>query len=258
VAYLTQHHVATHPGNKGFDYPRQRTFGVAAIDILPVLAAEALYAIEQGDFEKAYETFDTASYAHILGEFLPYYAFTAIKTGKTERINRYLSEYFNNQTGKPVVKDQQIGIYKDASFNARLAQAVIDAGSGDHAAAMILLKSVNAAVEHTEERLVFTRYQIIETARLLYVHSGVEQYKQFALDLARRNRVIEPIQTYSASFVAMLSDDKSERVQALALLLSLDPGSRSVINADPEELREARNLPMTPVISDSSGDDLGI
>ncbi len=124
---------------------------------------------------------------------------------------------------------------------------------GKHAEAVEMLKKTNSDVLHTERRHLFTRYQIMETATLLFKDTGDAKYRLFALDLARRNVVIEPIQSYSHSFVAMLSHDKQERISALARILVLDPQSRCVEGADEKELQQARVLSKNGYFSGQSG-----
>ena len=47
-------------------------------------------------------------------------------------------------------------------------------------------------------------------------------------------------QAYNHSFIAMLSDDRDERISSLIMLVHLDPESRAITLANAEELREAR------------------
>ena len=63
---------------------------------------------------------------------------------------------------------------------------------------------------------------------------------------------------YNHAFIAMMSNDREERVTALARVLTLDPQSRSISKANEDELAAAIKLaeegyPMPP---NSSLDDL--
>ena len=77
---------------------------------------------------------------------------------------------------------------------------------------------------------------------MLFEDTGEHDYREFALDLARKNTVIEPIQAWTHSFVAMLSMDKQERITALARAIFLDTKSRCLLVADKSELRIAREI----------------
>ena len=208
------------------------------VDRRIVISARALLAIRRGEFEYAFQLLDTATHFYDLNELLPFYAWAAAKTGKTTRIQQALrpmqkEDIFNEELAHWV---------RAAQFDSSLASAFLFGVEGDHGKALEMLRKANGVIKHNESRLIFTRYQIIETARLLYLDTKETQYKEFALDLAQQNAVIEPTQAYTHSFVAMLSDDPEERITALARVLVLDPGSRSISRSNAAELAKARKL----------------
>ncbi len=222
--------------------PRSHSFDMegrltprAPVDRRIVFGARALLALDRGDFEGAFTLLDVASEFYNLNEFLPYYALASAKMDKTRRISGALERMLNR--GPTGIKDAK-GTY----FYASLAKAVLLAMDGEHADAINRLQNANGVILHNHSWLILTRYQIVEIARLLHLETGDSSYRNFALDLARRNAVIEPIQAYTHSFVAMLSDDRDERILALARVLTLDPGSRCLELADKTELVEARKL----------------
>lgn len=207
----------------------------AHIDRRMVVGAKALLALDRGDFEDAFELLDVASDFYDLYEFLPHYAWASAKVGKSQRISTAVERMLDR--GPTSIKDDT-----STYFYASLAKAVLLALEGKHVEANGSLENANGVILHNQAWLVLTRYQIIEMARLLHVETGQSSYRNFALDLARRNAVIEPIQAYAHSFVAMLSEDRAERIVALARVLSLDPDSRCLELADKNELAEAREL----------------
>lgn len=208
------------------------------VDRLLTFASEALIAIEKKDYTTAFNSLDEASRYYNLGEFLPYYSWAAAKIGDTERLENYLEESMREKSWTRQNAKSSTGIF----FDDYLAKAFLYATKGEHAKAIETLRKTNSDVLHNQARHVFTRYQIIETARLLFNDTADERYQDFALDLARRNTVIEPIQAYTHSFVAMLSPSRAERITALARVLLLDPQSRCLDTAKDSELTAARKL----------------
>jgi len=246
---------------------RQQGFDMVGLETLknnnstipsrPAMAAQALHLIDQKNYQQAFELFDLGTYAYSLNEFLPYYALASVKTGNTKRISQYLDHFFKDH-GSSTNLTHKSEAEKDADFDARLSQAILLAHRGNHLQALSMLKMTNSDVRHTSDRFIFTRYQIMEVARLLFEHTNEASYRTFALDLARRNDIIEPIQSYSVSFIAMLSESPAERIVALSKLLRMDPGSRGIKTASAEELEKARKLVRYPSSKISSSVDSGI
>tara|TARA_R110002049_G_scaffold65710_2_gene172263 strand:- start:10561 stop:14031 length:3471 start_codon:yes stop_codon:yes gene_type:complete len=207
------------------------------IDSLLIVAADAMIALESQDYRAAFERLDLAADYYELGEFLPAYAWAAAKTGQTARIKGFLGGARNY---KRKMRNQANS--RNKLFDENLAEAMLFGAAGQVPEAIDHLKKANALIVHNGNRFILTRYQIMESARLLYEDTKEPAYRDFALDLARRNAVIEPIQGYAHSFVAMLSGDRQERIISLARVLVLDPQSRSIEKADSRELEEARKL----------------
>lgn len=205
------------------------------IDRRMVIGAKAMLAFDKGDFANAFESLDFAVNFYDLNEFLPYYAWASAKTDNRRRVQKALARMLGQ--GPTEIKEAI-----DINFYASLANAVLLALDGKHAEAMQNFQKANGVILHNQTWLLLTRYQIIELARLLHAETGDSSYHDFALDLARRNTVIEPMQAYTHSFVAMMSEDRDERIVALARVLILDQHSRSIELADKAELSEAREL----------------
>lgn len=210
------------------------------------MIAKALVALAGDDFDTAYAILDEASDHYALGGYFPYYAWLSAKAGDTARVEAFIEKEWGKRE-----KSRQMAVRSDgAFFDLYLSRAFMRGARAKHEEAIALLRRANNDVLHTKTRFLPTRYQILETARLLYADTGHDGYRTFALELARRNAIIEPMQAYTHSFVAMLSDDRRERIDALARAIALDPETRSAKLADAGELSVARQksgaaFPMT-------------
>jgi hypothetical protein len=119
---------------------------------------------------------------------------------------------------------------------------MLHGAKGEHEEALDYLVRTNADVLHMEDRALHTRYQILEAAEMLYEHTGHDGYRRFLLDLARRNTVIDPMQSWAHAFVAAHSEDPNERQLARARALHLDPHSNRALQASAAEIDAARRL----------------
>ena len=88
----------------------------------------------------------------------------------------------------------------------------------------------------------FAGNAIAEAPEMLYEHTSDARYREFLVDLARRNSIIDPAFSWPHAFLAKHSDDASERTLALARALYLDPLSWRAASADAAETAAARRL----------------
>jgi tetratricopeptide (TPR) repeat protein len=219
--------------------------------------ARALAALQRKDYETAFATFDDASRIYELQEFLPYYAWASAHVGRTERVERYLVNAQAAKERSARLASSSIGTL----FDEYLSLALLHGFRGDSDTALDYLVKTNADILHTESRAMFTRYEIAEVAELLYEHTDEPRYRDFMLDLARRNAIIDPAFSWPHAFVAKYSDNANERALALARALYLDPLSRRALTADPTEIGAARRriargnpfLMATPDLQASAG-----
>jgi tetratricopeptide (TPR) repeat protein len=208
------------------------------VDSRLTTVALAMAALQRKDYQRAFAIFDEASRIYELQEFLPYYAWASAHVGKTERIEGYLARALE-------IKQQSLRLAHSSSgpyFDEFLSLAFLTGFKGDVDEALRFLVKSNADVLHTEQRAMFTRYEIVEVAELLYEHTHERRYRDFMVDLARRNSLIDPAFSWPYAFVGKYSDDAGERALALARALYLDPLSRRALASDPKELRDARRL----------------
>jgi hypothetical protein len=208
------------------------------VDTRLTFAALALAALARKDYERACELFVETSRLYELQEFLPYYAFAAARVGETGRLERYLA---NAQRQKETLLTHAPATAGEF-FDEYLSHAVLEAARENVETALDYLVRANADVQQTEERAMFTRYEIAEVAELIYEHSHEPRYRDFIVDLARRNTVVDPMTSWPYAFVARYSDDVGERKLALARALYLDPQSKRALSASAQEIADARRL----------------
>ena len=178
---------------------------------------------------------DRATDFHILDEFLPYYALADAFVGDAKRVETYISRLNEQQADKLASKPQELGSH----FYIHLAEAAL---AGDHSNAIRSLQLAKADQMETEHRSIYSRYLIMEIGRILHRETDDERYREFVRDFAQRSTVIEPYMAYTHSFVAMLSEERDERIESLARVLILDPQSRSIARPNDGELAEAREI----------------
>ena len=88
----------------------------------------------------------------------------------------------------------------------------------------MLLKTFNHR-PHTENRLFFSWYQILELCELLYQETNDEKFIRLGLRWAQNYQVIQPMFAYAYGFEAKYTKDAQRRLQALATTLYLDRDS---------------------------------
>jgi hypothetical protein len=203
------------------------------IDSRLTMGAAAIAALDAGDHEKAFALLEEASATYELREFVPYYAWASALVGKTRRVEGYLSK-----ATAAKAPETALGV----QFDEYLAYALLHGARGDHDTALEYLVRANADVLYTEDRAILTRYQILDTADRLYRQTQHPAYRSWLVELARRNAVIDPAQSWAHAFVGLYGDDVQERRLALARALYLDAASYRASLAPAAELAAAREI----------------
>ena len=207
-----------------FSQENQRTF----------LAARGLAHFHRGNLEEALESLDQIGPSWKLQEFLPYYAWCAVKTRRTDRLDKILS------AAPEIIDEKELERHTDYQFDFYLTEALIAGAAAHHDDA---LASLRLALNHrpfTESRKIFTYYQILEIAEILYEDSEEDAYKRFGFNLARRFAVIQPMYPWAYSFAARFADTAEQRIPYLATALKLDPHSWRAGRSSSQELDLAR------------------
>jgi hypothetical protein len=218
------------------------------IDSRLTMAAAGLAALDAGDNAKAFAIFYEASATYELREFLPYFAWASALVDDTSRINGYLAK-----VSAAKAPETDLGVM----FDEYLSYAALSAARGEHDVALSYLVKANADVLYTDDRALPARYQVLDIAERLYRRTNEPKYRSWLVDLARRNTVIDPAQSWAHAFVGLYSDDPQERRVELARAVYLDASSYRAALAPARELEAARVLaargnPLLPQEADAS------
>lgn len=150
---------------------------------------------------------------------LPYYAFAAAKTGNAAAIENIIGSYGTPKKG----------------FDYYLARAVISGIGGKTDESVQQLKNALYRRPFTEERPLYIEYQYAEICEWLYEATGKSQYKEMALDWAKKHQKIQPWFAWAYAMEAALSNNKSDRAHAIAMAAYLDPQSEMLSRIQKQE-----------------------
>ncbi len=196
-----------------------------------VYFAEAYRALQSGNYklaktllEEAADLYDMSQPA--LGYLLPYMAFAAARAGDTTFVDKKLASF------KPVQLD----------FDRLIAGAVLKGIAGKTDESVKLLRRATVRRPYTEMRPIFTEYEYGEMAEWLYEATGKTQYRDLALDWARKNQETQPWHAWAFAMEAKLSADSVERRRAIGMANYLDPKS--------ERLKSVRKTERDAAIKD--------
>jgi hypothetical protein len=197
----------------------------AAVPDYHGVAAEAFVALRANRYEEAVSAFDRLAGLTKIEDgtmlfTVPSFAYAAAKTGDKLGFSQFLD-------GLPSAQKEHFSVW--------LGRAIFAALGGKQADAKAFLQQALQKWSTVNgDHFPFTAYQYLQTCDLLYAETHDDDYRQDALRLARMLRKMEPAFAYSHALVALLSDDRNERVEALATALYLDPRSQWAAKAPPE------------------------
>ena len=207
-----------------FSYDHHRT----------ALAARGLAHFHRGQLEEAFAAFDQIGPSRNIKEFLPYYAWCAVQTNQTDRLDKIMES-------APIrIKEMEGDGHTGYQFDDYLAQSLIAGANGNHEDALKLLRRALNHRAFTESRKIFTYYQVLEVAEILYNHTGEDAFRQLGFDLAHRFTVIQPMYPWAYSFAAQFAESSEERIPYLATAMHLDPNSWRANNTSEEDREHAR------------------
>ena len=202
-------------------------------------SAQVMKSLYAGDFKTAEQLLSDNKLCHGFhqtDEYLWLCAWTASHTDRGPSLAADIE-------AKTEEINQEMLMHSDPGgrlFDNSLALAMLYGFDERHDEALDLLYLANADHRFTNERGLLVRYHLLEVARILFEGTKEVRYKSLVLELARNYTITDPIAAYNHSFIAMLSDDRDERISSLIMLVHLDPESRAITLANAEELREAR------------------
>ncbi|MBI5007690.1 MAG: hypothetical protein HZB95_11290 [Nitrosomonadales bacterium] len=189
---------------------------------------EAYRAIRTGEFRNGRTLLQEASTLYDLsmerfGYILPYYAFASAKAGDITAVETYLAGFSPEHRG----------------FDFLLAKAILLGISGKTDESIHTLKRALYKRPFTEERPLPTEYEYAEICMWLYETTGNRKYKEITLDWAKKNQKFQPWFSWAYAMEAVLSENKPDRRQAIAMTLYLDPHSELLNKIPKRERKEA-------------------
>lgn len=192
------------------------------IDTRYEMLSRAMTAFLNEEFDQAFELFDETAYYYYLDEYLPYFALSATVVGRTDHLQLAL------ESREPDLEKIRLGERFDSSelgyrFDEDLTYAVLASFEGRHDDSMAYLRAALNNRPYIEERSVYPFYQIVDLADRLYARTGIDRYREFALELSRRHTIVLPMYSWAYFVVAKHSKSKAERISATASGLKLDP-----------------------------------
>ncbi|WP_428310158.1 energy transducer TonB [Hydrocarboniphaga sp.] len=202
------------PGAFGADrHPK-----LAAGSVVPerfVLLAEAMTSLRSGRYAEAVQAFDRLSSFYDLQsdelQFVwPYFAYAAAMSGDTLKLEAYLAKLAAD----------------DAASGVWLARAVF-AGLADRAdeSQAAMSEAYLKWDKHYRAVGLPASYVFADIGDMLYEKKSDPRYRDQVLRVARAIRTVQPTDAYAYAAIAKLGNDESERVEALAIALYLDPRS---------------------------------
>ncbi len=177
------------------------------------IALSYLY-LKQQSYDKAFDALKRLSlYLNLKTpagrQILPYAVFAVIKSGNDHLLERLISQDFIN--------------FRD--YDMTLAKAVQVGLQQDHDESLALFNKAFNNRPHTENRLFFPWYQIVELLEWLYIETGEKQYLDQALTWARSHQVVQPMFAWAFAFEAKYTTDPPKKMRALAYAQYLDKDS---------------------------------
>jgi hypothetical protein len=91
----------------------------------------------------------------------------------------------------------------------------------------------------TDQRVLITQYTYADICDLLFAMTNRTEYRDVALDWARKRQRVEPSQSWSFALEAKLSQDPGARRKAAAMTFYLDPNSEILSSMKKQEIEAA-------------------
>jgi hypothetical protein len=189
---------------------------------------EAYRAMRKGDYGAARALLVDASTLYDLtqgahGYMLPYFAFAASKSGDLSGVEKIMGRFRIERQG----------------FDFLLAKAVLAGLSGNTADSLILLKKAFYVRPGSDSRPLLSEYQYAEISEWLYEATGKTQFRDIAVDWAKKSQKIKPWHAWAYAMEAKLSTDIKDRRRAIAMAFYLDRNSERLHSVPKEEIDSA-------------------
>ena len=187
----------------------------------------AMKAFEERGKYYTYNRSDRGGYA------MPYFAWASHKTGNT---NDFVKLFDSKNRPRLRMNDTAL---EEMDFYILLSRAMLKGGEAKHEEAIQLLKDAFHTRIFTNSKPIFTWYQILELTEWLYLDSKNEEYRKLLIKWAKDYQLIQPMYSWAYSFEAKYTDNKSDRLRALAMTLYLDKYSIRISHFSKDEKTKA-------------------
>jgi hypothetical protein len=184
--------------------------------------AQAYYYMAGHDYTQAFNVLSGLRSNDI---HRPYFIYSGCKANKFNNINQiYDNTLFN--------KD-------DDSFYLHLSKAIIYALNNQHDKSIEDLRLASYRIEPNKYLVVDQWYQIIDFCEWLYEDTDVTAYINLALEWSKYYQRIKPTSAWAYAFEAKYSQNKDDKIRALAITLHLDKNSKRISRFTDTEKLEA-------------------
>ena len=190
---------------------------------------KAIEFYEENDSKRSFETLKKAGNLNDRWQMryfaLPYFAMIAAKSGHEE----VLPELF-----------KKADEYKVSQSDIMLAKAYVEGVKGNHKEAIKLLMKAKNNMRRMHSGVLPPWYLLVDAAERLYKDSGLEDYRSLAVEWAKVNQKIWPIDAWAYAIEAKYTDSEMDRKRALGMTLYLDRHSAHISHFSEAEKKEAK------------------
>ncbi|HEY3488679.1 MAG TPA: hypothetical protein VGK27_00995 [Candidatus Deferrimicrobiaceae bacterium] len=158
----------------------------------------------------------------LIGPILPYMVWGSVKSGIGPSYAQFAERY-----------------REKSPFDYELAKAAIAAGTGNHDEAVRRLKAASFRIPR-EAQPIPPWYRLVEWAEWFYADSKRPEYRELALDWAKRHQRIQPMYAWAYAVEARYAEEGPARTRALAMALHLDRRSERITAIPEAEKEKAR------------------
>lgn len=184
--------------------------------------AQAYYYMIGHDYNQAYNLL-----SRLRGNDVhrPYFVYSGCKINKFQDVKR--------------IYDGKLFESDDDSYYLHLSKAVMYALSNQQDKSIDHLRLASYRIEPDKYLVVDQWYQLIEFCEWLYDDTDVAGYINLALEWSKNYQRIKPTSAWAYAFEAKYSQNKDDRIKALAIALYLDKNSKRIIRISDIEKMEA-------------------
>lgn len=167
-----------------------------------------------------------------------YLVWAGVKSGKEKVFELFLKHKLYQSGIKPFPGAYEVSP-EHISFDDELSLAAYLCGTGNNDQAIERIREAFLKRPHTEERPVFSWYQIVEFCEWFYEHSNDSRYLDIALKWVKDYQIIQPMFGWAYAFEAKYAKNEQEKLRALGHALYLDAASWRIAHFSNAEKKAA-------------------